>query len=224
MSSNKKKLPNKILIIPSKEKKWHEKWYNNRDYLDFPHPFRIVIASSVNCGKTNLVKNILLRCSPPFKKIYLYHYDIDCEEYDDIDIIKLEKLPNAKSDMFKKNIKSILIIEDCKILKSQLDNLDRLFGYTSTHKGLSIIIISQNFYSLPPIIRRMSNIFAVWKKSSDFESLYAIGRKFNLDKKTFKEILNHCKSNFDFILFDQTPHIPYSIRYNAYTPLTKYEF
>ena len=68
------KLPKKILVIPNKDKLgWHERWDSKRDMLNFPHPYRFCISSVPNSGKTNLIKNILLRANPSFKKIYLYH-------------------------------------------------------------------------------------------------------------------------------------------------------
>ena len=67
----------------------------------------------------------------------------------------------------------------------------------------------------------MCNIFVIWKRSADFESLYQIGRKFNLSKKEFTEILDHCKSRYDFVIFDQSGN-PNPIRLNGYTPIEKY--
>ena len=34
------KLPNKIIPISNADKKWHERWYPNRNMLNIPHPFR----------------------------------------------------------------------------------------------------------------------------------------------------------------------------------------
>jgi hypothetical protein len=217
-----KKRQKKILVIPSKEKDFHEKWYEDRDELNFPHPFRMCLTSTPNSGKTNLCKNILIKSKPIFEKIYLFHYDVDCEEYDDCDVKKLKKIPNPKNKMFQKGVKSLIIIEDCKIVnKSELANLDRLFGYTSTHLGLSIIYICQEFYIIPAVIRRMCNVFAIWKKSSDFESLFYIGRKFGLNKQEFMQIIQQCKSRYDFILFDNSGS-PDKIRINGYTPIKEY--
>lgn len=218
-----KKLPNKIIIIPSKEKKWHEKWFNGRDLLNIPYPYRMLICSVPNSGKTNLVKNILLRANPPFKNIYLYHYDIDCEEYEDIDCVKLKELPTSKDERFNQKDKSLLIIEDTKIKKKEIDNLDRLFGYTSTHRGLSIILISQTFFTLPTNIRRMVNVFCLWRNSADFNSLYIIGKKFALTKEEFMNLISKCKSNFDFIMLDKSNNSPAKIRLNGYEILHDFD-
>ena len=214
-------LPKKILVIPSREKLWHEKWNKKRDELNFPHPYRLILTSTPNSGKTNLCKNILLRAKPMFEKIYLFHYDPDCEEYEDVDIIKIDEMLEPKDSRLKQNIKSLLIVEDSQLAKEDIQKLDRLFGYASTHKGLSIIFICQNFFKIPPMVRRMANIFAIWKKSSDFDSLYYIGRKFGLNKDEFMSIMNQCKSRYDFILFDMSGN-PDKIRLNGYIPISEY--
>jgi hypothetical protein len=160
---------------------------------------------------------------PVFEQIFLFHYDIECDEYDDIEVIKLRKIPNPKDKRFNKEVKSLLIIEDCQIVKrAELSKLDRLFGYTSTHLGVSIIYICQEFYIIPAIIRRMCNVFAIWRKSSDYDSLFYIGRKFNMNKEEFMSLMNLCKSGYDFVLFDNSGN-PKKIRLNGYLPIGNYD-
>ena len=78
MSEKKKKkkrvkLPNKIIPIPCADKDgWSEKWYPNRNLLNFPHSWRGVFCGPPSCGKTNLIKNIILRAQPPPLKKLLF--------------------------------------------------------------------------------------------------------------------------------------------------------
>ena len=90
MSENKKKekrvkLPNKIITIPCADKDtWTEKWYPNRNLLNFPHSWRGFFCGPPSCGKTNLIKNIILRAQPPFEEVIVCHYSAeDTIEWDD---------------------------------------------------------------------------------------------------------------------------------------------
>ena len=64
----------------------------------------------------------------------------------------------------------------------------------------------------------MCNIFIIWRKSSDFDSLYSISRKFNINRKDFCSILDNCSLNYDFIVMDQT-NPDNVIRLNGYEPI-----
>lgn len=43
-------LPQKIIPFKNADKKWHEKWTEGRDLLDFPHPYRITLTGPPNSG------------------------------------------------------------------------------------------------------------------------------------------------------------------------------
>ena len=60
------KLPNKIIPIPCADKDgWSEKWYPNRNLLNFPHSWRGVFRGPPSCGKTNLIKKYNFKGSTP---------------------------------------------------------------------------------------------------------------------------------------------------------------
>lgn len=213
--------PRKVIVFENLDKKSKEKWTKSRDLLNIPAPSRITIAGSPNSGKTNLVKNLLVRANPPYKKIYLVHYDQETEEYDDIpEIIKLDDFPNPRDrELFNGVDKCCLIIDDYEfkfLSKTQLKNLDRLLGFCSSHLYTTILICCQDWFNLPPIIRRSSNVFFVWKNTADLESLYMIGRKFNYKKQEFMDLFKHCKCKYDFLCFDKTNDTPAPVRLNGY--------
>lgn len=218
---SKKKFPEKILVIPNKEKSFHEKWEKDRDLLNFPHPYRILLCSiQPNLGKTNIVKNILLRADPPFKEIFLLHCGEDFQtEYDDVNYKILKDLPEINSDIFNPKIKTCLILEDENFKffnKDQLRILDRCYGFISTHRNLSIICCSQSFFDVPPSVRRMSNIYVLWK-TKDLDSMKTIGRRCGLQKE---ELFDLIKKNLidahDTLWIDCTKNSPAPIRRNAY--------
>ena len=82
-------LPAKIIPFENHDKSFHERWYKDRDWLDIPHPFRMLLATKPNGGKTTVILNIILRVAcgrTPFEKIVVIHCDpTSTKEYDDFD-------------------------------------------------------------------------------------------------------------------------------------------
>lgn len=214
----------KILVFPNKDKTKREKWSPNRDLLNFPSPKRVLISANPDSGKTNLVKNILVRTKPVYKKIFILHYDPETSEYDDIpEAIRLDEMPDPKDEMFD-GTKCCLVIDDHEFKfmnKIQLKKLDRLYGYTSTHRFVDIFCCTQDYFNVPPIIRRSSNVFFIWKGSCDLESLMYIGRKLGYNKKEFFKLFNCCTERYDNLCFDFSKDSPAPIRKNSYEKIEK---
>ena len=213
----------KILVFKNLDKEgWYENWYNGRNLLNFPHPFRCIVSANPGSGKTNMIKNIIIRSKPYFKVIYLCHFDPETKEYNDIDKIALDDLPDSRSKLFTPKKKSLLIIDDydfASLDRQQSANLRSLFKYASTHRGLSLIVATQDFFNLPPIIRRLSDVYFIWKGSADIDSLMQVGRRIGFSKSEFKRLMDLCVSKFDNICIDFTVGTPAPIRFNAYTPI-----
>ena len=218
------KLPKEILIIKNPDKFYHENWKTpkNRDPLDIPHPYRIVICGKPNSGKSMLAKNILLRASKPFEKIIICHYDgHDTKEYEDLgDIKMLDYIPNPRDkELFDPKYKTLLIFDDLEfqyIPKEQKKYLDRFFGYSTTHKNMSIILCAQNLTNIPVAVRRMANVFIMFKVP-DMELLYLMGRKLGIKKDNFNRIFeDNIKSYHDSIWFDLSAGSPFPLRRNGY--------
>ena len=217
--------PDEILHIKNLEKTYHESWYKGRNKLNFPHPFRMLLLGGVNMGKTNITKNVILRANPPFKKIYLLHVGGDYTlEYDDIQTETLEAIPKPDDDIFDPKVKKLFIIEDKEykfMSKKELQNLDRLFGYVSTHRNTSIISTGQYFYNMPVPIRNMSNIFVIWRPL-DLDSLNSIGRRIGLRKEEILSIMDrYFKKSRDSLWVDLTTNSPYKLRLNGFKVLQK---
>merc|ERR1711966_38454 len=100
--------------------------------------------------------------------------------------------------------------------KEQKRNLDRLFGYVSTHKNISCLLCSQDAFNVPPIVRRCSNIFVLWK-CPDMDIMANISRKSGMKRdelgKIFKDI---CTESRDSLMIDLTPKSPYPLRKNLF--------
>lgn len=219
----KSQLPKELIYIPNQDKSFHEKYEGDEDPLDFTHPVRILLASGAkpNLRKTNTAKNIVVRQQPPFERIYLIHCGGKVtKEYEDFNAELLEEIPEPyDTEVFDPKVKTLLILEDLNFRsksKKQLKNLDRLYGYTSTHQNLSIICCVQNFFSIPHGIRMMSNVFIVWK-AIDRDQMEIIRRRLDCPKDKWHGLLDLLKQPWDSLWFDFTSGTKYPIRINGYT-------
>jgi len=214
-----KRLPNKLLCVPNPDKHFHEKWTSKRNMLDVPHPYRCVCLGPPNVGKSTVVKNLLIRASPPFEEVIVIHCDSEyTKEYDDLgDIQMLSEIPAP--DDWPGEKKTLVVLDDLEykgMCKDQKRNLDRLFGYVSTHKNISCILCSQDAFNVPPIVRRCSNLFVLWK-SNDTDSMAMVARKSGLKTNDFKQIFRNLMREFrDSLWIDMSAKSPYPLRKNGF--------
>ena len=221
------KLPNKIIPLPNPDKLFHEKWYKGRNMLNIPHPFRCVCLGPPNVGKTTIVKNLLLRAKPEFEEVVIIHCDSGyTKEYDDIgdNLEILNEIP-APED-WEGEVKTLVILDDLEFKgmnKDQKRNLDRLFGYVSTHKNISCILCSQDPFNVPPIVRRCSNLWVLWR-CPDLDAMATCARKTGMKADGFNTIFNELMlDSKDSLWIDTTDHTPYKMRKNGYTLINKQE-
>lgn len=207
-----------LVIMANPDKTFHEEWSETRHPLNIPHPFQAVIALKPNGGKTTMTKNLIIFQRPFFERIVLVHYDAEyTKEYDDVDgIEKLNAIPSK--DFWDGKLKSLIILEDLdyKALKGkQLENLDRLFGYVSTHKNVSIVANVQDGFKIPATMRRKANFWIIGK-IDDSDTLNTIGRRIGHTSKEIQVLFKkYIKSNHDSLWFDKTNKSPYPIRVNG---------
>jgi len=223
---NKEKLPRTLLHIPNADKKFHESWEDGDDPLNFPHPFRCLLASGgrPNLRKTNTAKNIVLRQEPPFEVIHLLHCGgSNSKEWDDFNVNLLKEVPEPYDEkIFNPAKKTLLIIEDWNFKNEKAANkkkFDRILGYTSTHQNVSVITTAQGFFSIPHMFRLMSNIICVWK-TKDMDSLETMRRRVDMKKEDWLHIFNNfIIEPHDFLMIDNTKNTPYPLRINGYKVL-----
>jgi hypothetical protein len=207
-------LPTSLLAIKNADKKDHEMWTPDRDILNFPHPFRGVLLGPPNCGKTTTVKNILLRQDPPFTRLYVIHCDgTYTQEYDDVDAKLLTDFPEPHEWPGKE--KTLVVVDDIELKtlrRQQRMCLDRLFGYVSTHKNISVLLCSQDPFNVPAIVRRCSNLWVLWP-GKDVDATQTCARKCGED---LREKFKLCQSPKDSLWIDLTDHTPQKLRKNGY--------
>jgi hypothetical protein len=218
MRSRNAQLPKKIIPIPNADKGFHEKWIKGRDMLNIPHPFRCVCLGPPNMGKTTIVKNLILRAKPQFEKVFVIHCDPDySREYEDVGGEMLHEIP-APSE-WDGDCKTLVVLDDLEFKamnKIQRKNLDRLFGFVSTHKDISCVLCSQDPFNVPPIVRRCSNLWVLWRMT-DLDALSTCARKTGMKAQAFHSIFSKLMTEpKDSLWLDMTDHSPYPMRKNGY--------
>jgi len=220
------KLPNRIIALPNPDKEFHESWTKGRNMLDIPHPFRCVCLGPPNVGKTTIVKNLLLRAKPEFEDVVVIHCDGNyTKEYDDLGEDNIEILGEIPApEDWEGEKKTLVVLDDLEykqMNKEQKRNLDRLFGYVSTHKNISIILCSQDAFNVPPIVRRCSNLFVLWR-CPDLDAMATCARKTGMKSEGFNSIFNKLMlDSRDSLWLDMTSGTPYPMRKNGYTIINK---
>ena len=115
--------------------------------------------------------------------------------------------------------KSICIIDDYdlnKLDKLQRSNLNRLFGYVSTHQNLSVIVTNQILTQVPCDIRRQCSFFIIYK-TVDLNSMRTISSRVGLRYEKFLDLFNkHIKRVHDSLWIDLTNGSPAPLRLNGY--------
>jgi energy-coupling factor transporter ATP-binding protein EcfA2 len=217
------KLPKHIIPLPNPDKQDHEKWYDGRDLLDIPSPFCMLICGPKGSGKSTLIKNILCRATPLYDFGYLVHFDGEStNEYDDIDINILPEGQIPHNTEIEKDGKKIIIFEDLpyeSLSKEDHINLTGLLKYSTTHKNLSIIFTTHDFTSIPAKIRRLFNVYIIYKMP-DLNSLSVISSRVGMRNTDLQSIFQNCIStNHDFLMIDLTKNTPVPLRINGYKPI-----
>ena len=224
MEHKQRTLPKRIIPLKNRDKAFHEAWYPDRDWLDFPHPFRMILASKPNVGKTTVILNIILRVAlgkRPFQKIVIVHCDpVHTREYDDLERDLLKEIPAPEE--FAPDVKTLCILEDLNYLdmsQAQRGRLERLFGYASTHKNVSCVLTAQDPFRILPTVRRCTNVFVLWN-NHDGDMVKSLARKTGLSSKKLTRVLEEsCQDAHDSFWIDLTPDSPAKFRKNGYETL-----
>jgi len=219
------KLPDKIHYIKNIDKDggWMEPWTKGRSLANFPNPSRVLYSGTAGCGKTMLMKQSFLATQAsdkPFKKLYIICPDAEAEEneWDDTEPDEIfDYVPEL--DMFDTKDKKLLIIDDFEFKKMKPDDekrLTTLFRFISTHKNLTIFCSYQSFFSTPTLIRKLCNVYVIYKPKAKLE-LKTISNRVGVDY----DFLIHCFKKYapklhDSITIDLTNDTPAKIRKNLF--------
>lgn len=216
-TNNSKNGKKKLKVFDNADKKWHEKWEDNRDIMNIPHPFRCVLCGPPNCGKTSMIFNLLVANKPYFKEIIVIHCDPEyTKEYDNVNAIMTDEIPSP--DQFEGKKKTLVILDDLEyknLSTDQKKNLDRLFGFVSTHKNISVCLSAQDVFNIPSGVRRCCNLWVLWK-INDLDAVSRLARRVNYTSKQINQLFkDNITNNHDSIMIDNTHKTPYPLRKNG---------
>jgi hypothetical protein len=180
------------------------------------HPFNMIIAGKTNCGKGNLLQNMIMRfCN--FKKLYIYAKQIHQEKYKQIEKA-FEEIPeqlvmsNDWNDIIGvqelDGLQSLIIIDDfVSTPEAQTKIID--LWISARHGNASCIYLTQMYTKVPRPIRLNTHYFAIYKTGNRKENLLlyleiGIGKT----KEEFIKILDNATSGrYNFLLVDhKTAH------------------
>lgn len=215
-----------IKVVSNPDKEFHENWapkiidgkHYIRHPLNVPHPSRWVLFGPPNTGKTTLILNAICRQDPPFERIFVIHVDGKfTKEYNKIKkFTKLTSIPSP--DWWTGEEKTLVIGDDLEyksMSKRQKAHLDRLFGYASTHKNLTVMFTAQEGFNVPACVRRCADIWALYK-NRDVDAVTALARKGGLKKDDLHAIFDAYRFGArDSIWIDTTANSPYPLRING---------
>jgi hypothetical protein len=231
-------LPQGVVPFDCSDKKIKEKWTRKRakDLWNFPSPFRMLLLGPPGGGKSTICKNVVIHQRPRFEEVYVIHEDHSADpdapgttEYDDLDpTAMMNEVPDLKfwnavcaaDDEDGPPVKRLVILDDLEMKGSErLKNLQTLFRYVSSHKGFSLCLSYQNFFGLEPVIKKVSNIFVVWRPR-DRDEIGRIEKRVGLEKGQLREIFDAvAEDDHDCICVDHTKGSPAPLRLNIATPI-----
>jgi hypothetical protein len=210
-------LPDKFVVINCPDKKGHEKWYKGRSLANFPCPSRILLCGIPNCGKSLTIKNILLHSKPLYDRLIVVSCTKETEDFNELEPhLILDRLPSIES--FDRNYKNALVLDDYKPKTSiEKANMERFFGYVSTHCNTTIFYATQDVFSIfSPVIRRESNVFILWK-SFDQMQLQMIAKRVGMTYDSIAQIMKDLEfGNKDSLCIDMTDGTPAKLRKNLF--------
>jgi len=213
-----------IKLGGNKDKSFQESWKTKKDLLDIPWAFRAVFCGPPSSGKSFITKQIILKSRPMYKKVVVVHYGgedtQDYEEIDGVEVVPLSALPDP-TEINPGKQKMLLVLEDVPLSslnREQKQKIDRLYGYSSSHRGVSIIINAQDVFDVPVGARRSSNIFVLWKQP-DLSALQTMASRTGYTAREFRNLFKLCKTKHDSIMIDLTEGSPTPLRFNCYEPI-----
>ena len=234
-----------IYIFPNPEKSGKIR-LGNDDYMPNVGS-RILLSAMPNCGKRNLILNLIHRMTPKPSIVHIVHCDPLTIEYDCLQDMGIEFLMYDPSDFpTVENIDNPHgaieteeegEVEEKKIFDNQLVILDevttdqlgkvgshrfeRLVNFVCTHRNTTLICSIQSLLNIPPKARRAFNHYILWPQADTAVNQMAASRA-SVPHEVLNDLFTLCKSKYDFIWIDLDSErdSPYRFRLNFYEPIT----
>jgi Poxvirus A32 protein len=178
-----------------------------------PIPCLTLVSGPKASGKTHLISNLLYSLSKSKK---IHHIKVMCPtalfnksypfippqhvipKYNEVVIIEYLK---EQENLVKQGIirEAVLVLDDCIGSTNFKSQLWEQLATTCRHPHLSIIIITQHIYRLPPCLRENADCAFILRTLADknVEGLYkAIGEQFWANEKSFRDFIDENTHKF----------------------------
>jgi hypothetical protein len=177
------------------------------------HPFNMIIAGKTNCGKGNLLQNMIMRFLN-FKKLYIFAKQIHQEKYKQIvkcfeDIPDQLVMSNDWNDIIDvqdldSELQSLIIIDDFVSTPEAQSKIVDLW-ISARHGNASCIYLTQMYTKVPRPIRLNTHYFAIYKTGNRRENLILMLEiAHDKDKNEFLNILENATcDSYQFLLCDK---------------------
>ena len=105
-------IPKKLMFFKSSDKEHHQQ-PDMQDLGNCCSPVFCIISGNVNCGKTSLLKNLLVHKKPHYERIVVYSPlgEATTEYSDVLDCELIDYVPDF--DFFDREERNCFIVEDC---------------------------------------------------------------------------------------------------------------
>jgi len=172
----KKQSPNIINFYELEEVKAFQKQYHNPHY-ETHHinvPFRMVVIGASGSGKSNIVMNLIKQFMDTFNhiKLFVRNKDEPLYKYLEFKIPSREELEICEglTELNKMNLdkdfnkgQNLVIFDDLCLEKDQKRIEELYIRGRKIAGGISLIYLSQSFYSIPRIVRLQANYIVLRK-------------------------------------------------------------
>lgn len=127
-------------------------------------PFTLIISGSSRCGKTELVKRLLLQDNcfdeSVTEIVWVHaHNALDNKLVQDLSHLPIAFVENypeealRNKELFKNETKKLLILDDIYIQPNTNQSLFELFNIVSNHQSISVVLTVQNLLASTPAQR-----------------------------------------------------------------------
>ena len=187
---------------------------NHNPHFDIHHiktPFRLIICGSSGSGKTQTLLSLIHAMPDTFENIMITTKNKDEPLYNWLDdklgkkglkITEIDKDGLPDLDKLNKEQTNLIIMDDLVGEKNQKP-MEQFF-LRARKKNASMVYISQDYYSIPKMIRR-NMTYLIIKQLSSMKNLTMIAREFDvgISKETLANIYKEAtKSKMDFLMMD----------------------
>lgn len=199
-------------------------------------PVRMLFIGPPSCGKRSNLLTMIFQIETnglPFDTITVLHLDSRTIEYnvlkgDNVEYhvynpqsVKDGELSFENFDGKKQNCLVIDEIDFKQLGDKAVSSIERLLGYASSHKNVSIFMCYQQLTKIPPQIRRLMNEYVVFKQDTP-EVVDMIAIRTGAPKEHLKELLmGMTKTKHDSIRIrcDQPPDTSLRYMLNLFQPI-----